>query len=182
MRKVILYCICQFLAISCTPLTSEEKIIKDSLNKSIDLGMFEQVIKSDKIVPFESCRNKYSYLYLVYLQDGCKPCYREYVLWQDEMKDLSVTDNFTILFIIHSESYEKFISELMIYEPEFDLSSESFFLAMDPDQSYINTNTIIDPRIIEKSIMIDNKNKIKLIGRPFASMQMTELFQNIIRE
>ncbi len=55
-------------------------------------------------------------------------------------------------------------------------------LAMDPDQSYINTNTIIDPRIIEKSIMIDNKNKIKLIGRPFASMQMTELFQNIIRE
>lgn len=182
MKKVLIVCICQFLVISCTQLSSEEKIIKDSLNKSIDLGMFEKVLKSDTKVSFEGFRNRFSYLYLVYLQDGCRPCYQEYVLWQNEMNNLSLADNFTILFIINSESYEKFISELMFYEPEFDLSTERFFIAMDPDQKYIESNSDIDPSVIDRSIMINDKNKIKLIGRPFASKQMTELFQNIIRE
>jgi len=182
MKKALVLWICQFFLISCTQLTSEEQVIKDSLNKSIDLGMFEEVIKSDTSVSFEGFRNRFSYLFLVYLQDGCKPCFQEYVLWQNQMKDLDIADNFTILFIIHSESYEKFISDLMIYEPEFDLLSERFFLVIDPDQKYVDANSNIDPRIIEKSIMIDDKNKIKLIGRPFASKQMTELFQNIIRE
>jgi len=182
MKKAILLCICQLLVISCTQSSYEENLIKDSLNRTIDLGMFEMVLKSDTIVSLESIRNKYSYMYLVYLQDGCKPCYHEYVFWQNEMKGLNVTDAFTVLFIINGESYEKFMSELIIYEPEYDLSSESFYIVMDPDQNYIRTNLEIDHHIIERSIMIDNKNKIKLIGQPFASEQMTVLFKKIIRK
>jgi hypothetical protein len=182
MIKLLLLCISELVIISCSQLSSEEKLIKDSLERKVDLGMFERVHYSDTTMSFEGFRKRYSYLYLVSLQDGCRPCYQEYVQWQNGMKNLSLADNFTILFIIHGKSYDKFISELMINEPEFDLSLESFFIAMDPDQEYIDNNSDIDPRIIERSIMTDDKNKIILIGKPFASKQMTDLFQSLLLE
>ncbi len=182
MKNLLILGTCLIIQMSCNQLSFEEKLIMKSLNRTVDLSMFEIAHHSDTIYSFEAFRNEFSFLYLVYLQDGCRPCYQEYVTWQKEMNKLSLTKDFSVLFIINSTSYNSFISELMYYEPDFDLSSERFFIAMDPEQNFIERNSDIDPRVIHRSIMINDANKILLIGKPFASRQMAELFQNSILE
>ena len=98
------------------------------------------------------------------------------------MNSYGSADNFTILFIIQGDDYDDFESELMIYEPDFDLSTESFYIVMDPEQKFIDANPEIDPGIIANSIMIDEMNKIVLVGKPYASEQMKRLFEKIILE
>ena len=70
----------------------------------------------------------------------------------------------------------------MIYESDFNLSIESFYIVMDPEQNFIDANPEINSGIIASSIMIDDMNKIVLVGKPFASEQMKGLFEKIILE
>lgn len=180
MKKVVFLCSCLILVISCNQLSPEEKLIMDSLDRKVDLGKLEIVHSSEAIETVKSIRIRYNYIYLVSLQIGCRSCYEEYVLWQNEMNSYSSADNFTILFIIQGDNYDDFKSELMIYEPDFNLSTEGFYIVLDPEQKFIDANPEINPGIIANSIMIDEMNKIILVGNPFASEQMKGLFESII--
>lgn len=182
MKKMLFLCSCLILVISCNQLSPEEKLIMDSLDRKVDFGKLEKVHYLDATEALKSIRIRYNYIYLVSLQIGCRSCFQEYVLWQNEMNCYSSADNFTILFIIQGENYDDFKSELMIYESDFDLSIESFYIVMDPEQKFIDANPEINPGIIANSIMIDDMNKIVLVGKPFASEQMKGLFEKIILE
>jgi len=182
MKKMLFLCSSLILVISCNQLSPEEKLIMDSLNRKVDFGKLEIVHTLDDTMALESIRIRYKYIYLVSLQIGCRSCYQEYVLWQNEMNSYSSADNFTILFNIQGDNYDDFKSELMIYESDFNLSTESFYIVMDPEQKFINANPEINPGILANSIMIDEMNKIILVGKPFASEQMKGLFENIILE
>ena len=95
------------------------------------------------------------------------------------MDTLDLHEDFTVLFIILGSSYERFMDNLIESEPGYHPASERFHVVMDPDYRFLDNNPGIDRWIIEKSLLIDASNKIKLIGPPFASERMAELLHTI---
>jgi hypothetical protein len=53
MKKMFLISKILLLAFSCTQLTDEEKMIKETLGKTVEIGMFESVRQGDREIPFE---------------------------------------------------------------------------------------------------------------------------------
>ncbi|MFW5700468.1 MAG: hypothetical protein ACOCWM_02160 [Cyclobacteriaceae bacterium] len=168
---IILLCVS-----SCTQLTPEEKMIKETMGKTARIGMFESIRQGDGKIPFVEFRNRYPFISLVYLEDGCLPCYPRFIEWQTRMDTLDLNDDFTVLFIILGSSYERFMDNLYASVPEYEPASDRFHIVIGPDYRFMDNNQDIDRWVIDKSLLIDVGDKIKLIGPPFASQRMEELF------
>ena len=177
--KVFYLFITLILLFSCTRLTPEEKMIKETLGKTARTGMFESVRQGDREIPFGEFRDRYPYISLVYLEDGCAPCYPRFIEWQTRMDTLDLHEDFTVLFIILGRSYERFMDNLHESEPEYKPASDRFHVVMDPDYRFLDNNPDIERWVIDKSLLIDAGDMIKLIGPPFASRRMAELFYTI---
>ncbi len=169
---VVLFC-------SCIQLSQEEKIIKETLGKTVNIEMFPTVFFGNKEIPFNEFRSQYPYVSLVYLEDGCNPCYPKYIEWHTRTKDIDLSRKFTVLFIVRGLSSERFINNVLEFDPNFGLNNNRFYMVMDPFYKFLDNNPDINQWIIDKSFLIDAKNKVKLIGPPFASTRMTELFNTI---
>ena len=164
---------------SCTRLTPEEKLIKETLGKTARIGMFESVRQGNRVIPFGEFRKRYPFISLVYLEDGCAPCYPRFIEWQTRMDTLDLHEDFTVLFIILGSSYERFMDNLHESEPEYEQTNDRFHIVMDTDYRFLDNNPDIERWVIDKSLLIDAGDKIKLIGPPFASQRMAELFYAI---
>ena len=157
MRTKLFFVISLLFLFSCTQRTRtpEERMIKESLGKKVEIGMFESVRQGENEIPFSEFRKRYPYISLVYMEDGCAPCYPRFIEWQTRMDTLDLHDNFTVLFIILGRSYERFMSNLLDSEPEFVPVNDRFHVVMDPDYRFLDNNPEIDRWVIDKSFLID---------------------------
>lgn len=167
---------------SCTRLSPDEKMIKETIGKIINIAVFDTIQKDKVLMSFDEFRSRYKFIEIVYLEDACKPCYPKFIEWQARMDTLCLNDNFTVLFIIQGRSYERFLNNLQEFSSDSDLVHERFFIAMDSDYRFLENNSEIERWIIDKSLLIDEENKVRLIGPPFASSRMTELFYGICNQ
>ena len=178
-KRTLLFLFILTIYFSCTQLTPEEKLIKETLGKTARIGMFESIRQGDREIPFGEFRKRYPYISLVYLEDGCAPCYPRFIEWQTRMDTLDLHEDFTVLFVILGSSYERFMDNLHEAEPAYEQANERFHVVMDQDYRFLDKNPDIDRWVIDKSLLIDAGHKIKLIGPPFASRRMAELFYTI---
>lgn len=165
---------------SCNSLTTEQNLIKKSLGKTIEIGIFERVWHGESEIPLNEFRSKHPFISIVYLEDGCSPCYPRFIDWQKRIDSLDTGVDYEVLYIILGSSYERFLDNLFEYEPSYELPNIQPYIIMDPDYRFLDKNIEIDRDILNRSILIGPDNKIKLIGAPFASPQMTDLFYKII--
>lgn len=158
---------------SCYTISKEEKEIIDNVGKEVNLRMVKVIQNKD--VNFVEFRSKYKFLYLVYLKNGCSPCYSTFIDWQREMPKISEFDNFTILFIINSKSYDEFINNAK----KLGLKENIYYSFLDSTDSFINRNIDISTNILKKPLLLNEKNQIIMIGSPFSTPEMTSLFKTI---
>jgi len=180
LKTIPIICIAVFY--SCTQLTSEEKLIKNSLGKTVDISMFQYIQERNKEISFNEFRKKYDFIYLVYLRDGCASCYPKYLEWQDQMSKLELNNNFMVLFIIQGVKFEDFLKSIANSDRKYDDPFNHFCVVMDPKQRFLKKNQAIDQWIINKSVLVDSENRVKLIGSPFASERMRQLFYQICEQ
>jgi hypothetical protein len=180
MRRILILSV--IIIFSCTRFTREEKMIKNTLGTKIYPGIFDYVQHQDQIIAFTDFRKQYKYIFLVYLQNGCAPCYPKYIEWQTRMKSLVHRDDITVLFIYQGQDFNSFLIGLKDTDPEYDTRDDLFFIAIDSEGSFQSENPEISDGILNSSLLIDEENKVRLIGAPFASTQMTDLFFRITRE
>ena len=98
------------------------------------------------------------------------------------MDTLDLHEDFTVLFVILGTSYERFMDNLSIYVPDYEPVNERFHMIIDADYRFLDNNPDINRWVMDKSLLIDAGDKIKLIGPPFASRRMAELFDTICME
>jgi len=55
-----------------------------------------------------------------------------------------------------------------------------YYVIMDPKGKYLENNLHIPRWVIERSVLIDAENRVKLVGEPFATPDMGKLFYSII--
>lgn len=163
----------------CTRLSEREKEIKTALHSTIRIDNISNLVYTENdSLTFDLIRQQYKYISLVYLQDGCGPCYPNFILWHTEMQKLDCPENHILLFIIKGNSYYNFMANIYDIQPV----EGRYLIVMDKHGTYLENNQHIPLWIIERSVLIDVDNRIRLVGEPFATPDMTILFYSIINE
>jgi len=161
----------------CTRLSPAEKELQHALQSTITFANISNVVYTENdSMSYDLMRQKYEYISLVFLQDGCGPCYPNFIRWHTEMQKLNCSENHILLFIIKGRSYNDFMANVHDIQPV----EGEIFVMMDPQGRYLLNNQHIPRWVIERSVLIDDENRIKLVGEPFATPDMTRLFYSII--
>jgi len=174
MRTIVFLMMILFL-LSCNRPKSYEKEIKATLLEEVNLGMIKNINDKNLSISYNDFRSKFEYVYIVYLQNDCSPCYSTYISWQEEIAKLEKFDNFTVLFIIKGNSYDEFKNNAS----KFGLKEDRFYTFMDRDDIFRDSNINIPLSIMKNSFLINKKNQIVLIGSPFSTPEMKKVFKDI---
>ena len=126
----------------------------------------------------DELKQQYDYLSVVYLQNGCRPCYPKFIEWQQMADSLHYPDNYSVLFVIQGNSYEGFMNEVL----NIDYVEDRYYTIMDPEFKFLEANKDIPRWMLDASVLIDSENRIKMVGAPWLNEEMTELFNSIVYE
>ncbi len=157
---------------ACKEVSPRKKELKENIGKTINLNSLRTVQQANKTLYFEEFRKNHRYLSVVYLQNSCNPCYPKFIKWQQKLDSLNTPDDYTVLFVIKGDSYGEFMANVL----DIEYVDDKFFTIMDPEGQFLEANKDIPRWIIDGSVLIDGENKIKMVGAPFATPEMTELF------
>ena len=175
MNKIVLFILTILVFSMCGSMSNEEKEIRACMNTILDLSCYEDVLSRDTIIAFEELRSRYNYLSIVYLENGCRPCYSKYISWIKNMDSLLIENKSSVLFIEQGDSFEGFLSKVN----NIDSVQNKYYFIEDYDFRFIVRNSKIPRWIIDRCLLIDKYNKIKLIGEPFASPEMENLYKKV---
>jgi hypothetical protein len=164
-----------FLLLSCESPSQKERELQNVLKKTLKFEKLTNVQKDSTLLSLEELKQNHGYLSLVYLQNSCSPCYQKYIEWQQKMDSIDTPDDYTVLFVIKGDSYGEFMTSVL----DIEYVDDQFYTIMDPDGQFLEANKDIPRWIINASVLIDSENKIKMVGAPFATPEMTELFHEI---
>ena len=176
MKKLLRSLVLMMLVFSCSQPTQTEKDLRATINKEVSLETFDLVRRENTFLTLEELRQQYEFLSVVYLQNGCQPCYPKFIEWQQKLDSIGVPDNYTALFVIQGESYEEFMAEVL----DISYVEDRFYTIMDSEYQFMSKNKTIPMWIIDGSILIDAENKIKMVGAPWLNEDMTELFYKTV--
>ena len=181
MKKYLQYFLIGIIISCSNHLSQEERLIKDNIGKKVNLEMFEDklVFHKDTMIHFNVLWSKYDFISLVYLQDGCSPCFPKIVDWHINLDSIGYQSKHTVLFIIEGSvysNYEKITQNVLeVDDIEFNL-----FMTIDRGFNFLKGNTDIPFEIIASSVLVNKKREIVLIGNPFSSNEMKGLFKSIL--
>ena len=166
------------LVMACKDVSPREKELKINIGKPLHLNKFKTIQQVNKTFYFDEFRNNYKYTSIVFLQNNCNSCYPKFIQWQQEMDSLDIPNNYTVLFIIQGNSYDDFMTNVL----DIEYIDDTFYTIMDPEGKFLEANKDIPRWIIDASVLIDSDNKIKMVGAPFATPEMTDLFHEICKQ
>jgi hypothetical protein len=162
----------------CKDFSEKEKQIHETIDKPLKIKMFKTVQQANTLLSLEELKQNHGYLSVVYLQNSCSPCYPKFIKWQQKMDSIDTPDNYSVLFVIRGNSYDEFMANVL----DIEYVEDKFYTMMDPEGKFLENNKDIPRWIIDGSVLIDGENKIKMVGAPFATPEMTELFHKICKQ
>ena len=142
--------------ISCNRLSQTEKELRKTIDKHLCYDLIETVRQGNTFLTLADLKQQYDYLSVVYLQNGCQPCYPKFIEWQQMADSLNYPDNYSVLFVIQGNSYEGFMNEVL----NIDYVEDRYYTIMDPEFKFLEANKDIPRWIIDASVLIDAENKI----------------------
>jgi hypothetical protein len=178
MKNLLLIILLGVVSTNCNNLSPREKQIREIIDEPLKLEYFETVQKANTILPFEELKQNHEYFSVVYLQNSCSPCYPKFIQWQQKMDSIDTPDNYTVLFAIKGESYGEFMTNVL----DIEYVEDKYYTVMDPDGKFLENNSEIPRWIIDRSLLIGPENKIKMVGSPFSTPEMTKLFHETCKE
>ncbi|TCO04415.1 hypothetical protein [Natronoflexus pectinivorans] len=179
MRLNIIFIIVVYLFTisSCTQPSQTEKELREVLNSHLNIEMFESLLHKDSTISYKQFREAHSYLSVIYLQDGCSPCYPKFVEWHQKMEEMEDVPGHTLLFIIQTDEYDTFLHKVNELDQNID---KKYYIIVDPDHKLFISNNQIPSWIMNSSMLIDEENKIKMVGAPWVNEDMKNLFYKTV--
>ncbi len=120
----------------------------------------------------QQLRVEYEFLSVVYLEDGCKPCYPKFIEWHESLDSMKVGDSYTVLFVIAGQNYSDFMAKVL----ERWYVDDKYYVVMDHEAAFLDLNKHIPTWILNASVLIDKKSRIKMVTPPWVTEDMTKLF------
>jgi len=150
---------------------SRNKLLK-VLDLTLNVEMIDTVRQLGVALSWADFRSMYRNISVVYLQDGCAPCYPKFIAWHKNMEQVTTGTEYTVLFIINARDYASFTRNT-------DLRgeiNEKYYYFIDPRNEFFRANSRISRSILDRSLLIDIDNRIKMVGEPFANADMTKVY------
>jgi hypothetical protein len=147
--------------VSCNQEDFSTKFIKDNLKKKVKIDA-NTVIYKHNTYDYDEFRKKYPYITLNYIQEGCDVCYAKAYEWNKKKRLIPQDIHHACLFVFKGNDFNAFIKRA-IGNDEFP-----FFIIID-NFNFLVKNKHIPREIIDNSVLIDSKNRIRVIGEPFNS-------------
>lgn len=171
----LLFSFMSLCSISCVQLNNEAKLIKNDLNKIVDLTMFDSVQNCHGKISLKAFRDKFEFISIVNLKKGCSVCYENYIKWNKGVKKMHINKNYTVLFLVKENEYSDFKNRV----DSIEIVPHDFFVAIDSEYMFNEKNSHISNWVIRNSILINREGKVKLVGEPFNSSKMISLFGSV---
>ncbi len=134
--------------------------------------MISAVSREDSHLPWSDFRKKYRNVSIVYLQDGGAPCYPKFINWHQRMEQITKADDYTVLFVINARDYASFTRNTPVYQS----IEERYYYFIDQRNEFYRANSNIPRAVLDRSLLIDRDNRIKMVGEPFFNADMTKVF------
>jgi hypothetical protein len=134
--------------------------------------MIDTVGQDEETLSWTDFRGKYRNISVVYLQDGCAPCYPKFIEWHKRMGQIATANDYTVLFIINARDYASFTRNTDLHG---DIQ-ETYYYFIDPRNEFFRYNSDISRPVLDRSLLIYSNNRIKMVDEPFANADMTKLF------
>lgn len=152
------------------------QLIKDHLNKKINLSGYDFVYSGGRVYSYAEFRKLYPFVTVNYVDEDCAVCKVKIREWCDNFEKVPVNENLAHLFVFRGKHHETFIrySQGDTAFPYFIMPSEEF--------TYVQNNSKIDRQIIDAGFLLDKNDRIQLIGDPFISEKMTDLYYQVVRK
>jgi hypothetical protein len=177
MKLVVILFLFQVIFYSCRN-NSIKTDLEVNLDKVVNLQIFDSVRFKNNMISYKDFRKMFKYISIVYLEDGCNPCYPKFIEWQNKIDSINIRSNHTILFIINGFTYDQFIDRVK----QLKNIEDHYYTIIDKDLKFLLNNNDIPRWIIDGSMLIDDNNKIKMTGTPWSSSEMMNLFSDICQQ
>lgn len=99
--------------ISCNRLSQTEKELRKTIDKHLCYDLLETVRQGNTFLTLADLKQQYDYLSVVYLQNGCQPCYPKFIEWHESLDSMKVGDSYTVLFVIAGQNYSDFMAKVL---------------------------------------------------------------------
>ncbi len=161
-----------FLSSGCKHSPEGKYELQRVLDLTLKVEMIDTVRQGEVAVSWTDLRSKYRNISVVYLQDGCAPCYPKFIAWHKNMEQVTTAMDYTVLFIINARDYASFTRNT-------DLRgeiNEKYYYFIDPRNEFFRANSRISRSVLDRSLLIDKDNRIKMVGEPFTNADMTKVY------
>jgi len=156
-----------------TPDSSQE--LSKVLGQALNISMIDSIRQGKASISWTDFRSKYRNISVVYLQDACTPCYPKFIEWHKRMKLIETAEDYTVLFVLNASAYANFTRNSYLYEE----IEETYYHFIDPLNAFVFCNPQIARSFLDRSLLIDRRNRIKMVGEPFTNEDMTKVFHII---
>lgn len=169
---IVLICFCVTILI--IPCCSYEKKSEVKTVKSVILDSIE--VYNPFEVNFNQDYNKYKFHIISYLNVSCSVCIAEIEKWNDFYKKAN-NKNFDIKLIFYAEDKFQYIKYLI---EKGDIKPFPFPFYLEYKKTFLIQNPIFNINTTDKTILIDNKNIVRMTGNPIHSNEITSKYLNAL--
>jgi hypothetical protein len=159
-------------AAGCDRSPNRSKDLSKVLDLTLNVEMIDTVRQGEAAISWTDFQSMYRNISVVYLQDGCAPCYPKFIEWHKRMGQIATANDYTILFIINARDYASFTRNTDLHGE----IQETYYYFIDPRNEFFRYNSDISRPVLDRSLLIYSNNRIKMVGEPFANADMTKLF------
>ncbi len=169
--KLLCCCILLFLVFACNNIPYKDRLLRDNIDKEVCLDFIDYVYQKEGQYSLKQIRLNYDFLAIVFLQLDCNSCYEKYRKWNELFKET----NCAVLFVVGGANMGKFKKEFV---SSVEIKPNTYVF---PDEhlEYLKQNIKIPWKVINSTILIDERNNIKIIGSPFGSAKIATLYHEI---
>lgn len=168
-----------FAFCSCRHEKTPVEVIREHIGRRVVINGGDSVYNYSRDIActFEELIDKYDYLSLVYVDRTCAVCRAALVEWMDNADKVEkiAPDKYNVLFIYRGEDDPRKYVEINLG----DASRFPFYVLPDADFGFLLSNDIADD-VLDASVLIDKKCKIRLVGEPFVNGKIEDLYRNVI--
>ena len=161
-----------FIAAGCDRSPNSKKKLLKVLDMTMNVEMIDTVGQGEAALSWTDFRSMYRNISVVYLQDGCAPCYPKFIEWHKRMDQIATAKDYTVLFVINARDYASFTRNTDLYGE----IQKTYYYFIDPRNEFFRKNSGISRPILDHSLLIDSNNRIKMVIELFANAEITKIF------
>ena len=160
----------------CNQQPSAVQLFKDHMNRKIDLSGYDFVYGNGRSYSYAEFRINYPFVTVNYIDEDCIACKVKLREWCDNAHKVPTNENLAHLFVFRGRNHQTFIkySQGEIEFPFYIMPREEF--------TFVNNNKKINRQIIDAGFLLNKKDRIQIIGDPFISDKLTNLYYSVVKE